>query len=150
MDSDVGDGGVASPTVRVLGTAVFVVSAFLLTSMGGAGMVASPITLPLMYVLTRQRRSRAFLNAGLIIGTLTALQGGWGLGYVVLGHSSGGAALVGLGTAAVAALVFALIPWRPRVHRDRTASAGRGTELSDKEDRGPRALRTRSENPMAR
>ena len=122
VDPDAGDDGVFGTTVRVLGTVVFVVSAFLLTSIGGAGMVASPITLPLMYVFTGRRRSRAFLNAGLIIGTLTAFEGGWGLGYVVFDQSSGGSALVALVTAAGAALAFASIPWRSRVHRARTAS----------------------------
>lgn len=95
--------------VRLGGALVFIVSAFLLTSIGGAGIVASPVTLPLMYVVTRARPSRAFLYAGLIIGTLTAFEGGWGFGFVVLGHADGAAAIVGLCFAAAAAFVFTAV-----------------------------------------
>lgn len=103
-------GADAEFAIRSAGTAVFLVSALLLTSIGGAGIVASPVTLPLMYLLARSHPSPSFLGAGLLIGTLTAFIGGWGLGYVVLGRGSG-SVLTGFLASAAAGTAFAAIPW---------------------------------------
>jgi hypothetical protein len=48
--------------VQGLGVAVFAVAAAaLLSSLGGAGVAASPVTVPLMYLLVRLRPTERFL-----------------------------------------------------------------------------------------
>jgi hypothetical protein len=95
---------VSEAPVRLLGVVVFVVSAALLTSIGGLGIVASPVTLPLIYVIVRSHPTRAFRIAGVIVGGATALEGGWGIGYLMFGYD----APATLGTGAV---IGALAVW---------------------------------------
>ena len=99
---------VPSPVFLVVAVLVFLTAAVLLTSIGGAGIAASPVTLPLMYLLVRARPTRPFRVAGVVIGT--ALEAGWGVGYVVLGMQDPGALLLGLGAAGAAGGLFAAIP----------------------------------------
>ena len=68
------------------GIAVFVVVGALLTSFGGAGIVAAPVTLPLLYLVVRHHPSRGFRIAGAVIGGLTAVELSWGLLYAVAGE----------------------------------------------------------------
>jgi hypothetical protein len=79
---------VSEHAIRLIGVVVFVLSAALLTSLGGLGIVASPLTLPLMYVIVRSHPTIAFRIAGVLIGGLTALEGGWGLGYLLFGYDT--------------------------------------------------------------
>src|SRR5947207_14427718 len=99
--------------LRVIGVLIFAVSGVLLTSIGGAGMVASPVTLPLMYLIVRVHPTRAFRAAGMIIGGLTALEAGWGIGYVVVFDHGEGATLLGLRSVVLTVMVFASVWSRP-------------------------------------
>ena len=71
---------------KVLGVLLFVVAAMLLTSIGGLGIVAAPVTLPLMVLVVLRNPSRSFRVAGVVIGGLTAAELAWGLVYVVAGE----------------------------------------------------------------
>ncbi|MGH9157867.1 MAG: hypothetical protein ACRD1K_18985 [Acidimicrobiales bacterium] len=98
---------------RVGGIVVFVVSGFLLTSMGGAGIAASPVTLPLMYLVVRGRPTKAFRNAAVVIGGLTALEAGWGLSYLAFGGAGRNEAatiVVGVACMVVAVIAFWRMP----------------------------------------
>jgi hypothetical protein len=95
--------------LRVAGVVVFVSAALLLTSVGGIGIVVSPITLPLMYALVRMHPTRPFRVAGVVIGGLTALEGGWGLGFVLFGRDTPATLATVVGVAAVAVVLFARV-----------------------------------------
>jgi energy-converting hydrogenase Eha subunit G len=69
-----------------LSVALFVLSGFLLMSMGGA-VVAAPLTLPLLYLAARRHPTRAFRWAAGIIGGLTAVELAWALVYFVDGEA---------------------------------------------------------------
>lgn len=72
--------------LRAGGVLLFVVAAVLLTSIGGAGIVAAPVTLPLMFVAVSRHPTLPFRIAGAVIGGLTAAELGWGLVYSVAGE----------------------------------------------------------------
>jgi len=78
-----------------IGVFVFVVAAFLLVSMGGA-IVAAPITVPLMFLVSRRHPTAAFRTAGVVLGGLTVAEAVWALTY----FSGGGRAAVDLGPSA--------------------------------------------------
>jgi hypothetical protein len=71
---------------RALGVVAFVVAGFLLFSIGGLGLVAAPVTLPLLVLVVRRHPSRAFRTAGAVIGGLSAAELTWGLVYIVAGE----------------------------------------------------------------
>ena len=71
--------------VRAGGVLLFIVAAVLLTSIGGAGIVAAPVTLPLMFLVVRRHPTVGFRIAGGVIGALTAAEFGWGLVYFAAG-----------------------------------------------------------------
>jgi hypothetical protein len=79
---------------------LFVVAAVLLISAGGAGVVAAPVTLPLMLLVVARHPS------GAVIGGLTAAALAWGLLYLIGGEVAVLIWLVPLtaGAAAVAAM----------------------------------------------
>lgn len=64
--------------------ALFVVAAVLLTSV--LGIVAAPVTLPLMVLVVVRHPSRGFRVAGAVIGGLTAAELTWVLVYIVAGE----------------------------------------------------------------
>ena len=66
----------------IVGVVVFVVAALLLTSIGGAGIVAAPITLPAIYLVVRRHPTTAFKVAGVVIGGLTLLEVAWAVVYL--------------------------------------------------------------------
>ncbi|MDQ4098346.1 MAG: hypothetical protein M3144_10830 [Actinomycetota bacterium] len=68
------------------GVVVFVAAGLLLTSIGGLGIIAAPITLPLMALLVWRRPTRGFRIAGALIGGLTAAELAWALVYIVAGE----------------------------------------------------------------
>ncbi len=72
--------------VRAGGMVLFVVAAVLLTSIGGAGIVAAPVTLPLMFLVVWRHPTLAFRIAGAVIGGLTAAAFAWGLVYLAAGE----------------------------------------------------------------
>ncbi|MGH9227042.1 MAG: hypothetical protein ACRD2W_25430 [Acidimicrobiales bacterium] len=74
--------------MTALGVAVFVVAAVLLTSIGGAGIVAAPVTLPALYLVVRRHPTRAFRTAGGVLGALTAAELAWGAVYIVAGEAT--------------------------------------------------------------
>ena len=87
--------------MTAVGVLVFAVTAFLATSIGGAGIVASPVTLPTMYLVVRHHPTRAFRTAAAAIGGITALEAGWAAAYVL---GAGETAAFGIGIAAAAAV----------------------------------------------
>jgi hypothetical protein len=76
---------IVSQTVRVVGVVVFLITGALLTSIGGLGIVAAPVTLPLLFLIVFAHPTRPFRVAGAIIGALTAAELTWGLLYLVGG-----------------------------------------------------------------
>ena len=76
----------ASSQLTVIGVVLFAVAGFLLLSVGGIGVVAAPVTLPLMFLVARRRPTRGFRIAGALIGGLTAAELAWGLVYVAAGE----------------------------------------------------------------
>ena len=71
--------------VAGLRVAVFVVSGFLLMSMGGA-VFAAPLTLPLMYLAVRSHPTAGFRWGGGVIAGLTAVELIWAVVYLVGGE----------------------------------------------------------------
>jgi hypothetical protein len=72
--------------IRAAGIALFLLTALLLTSVGGLGIVAAPVTLPLMYLVVRSNPTPPFRVAGGLIGGLTAAELAWGLVYLAAGE----------------------------------------------------------------
>jgi hypothetical protein len=68
--------------VAGLRVALFVVSGFLLMSMGGA-VFAAPLTLPLMYLAVRSHPTAGYRWAGGVVAGLTAVELAWAVVYVV-------------------------------------------------------------------
>jgi hypothetical protein len=66
---------------RLAGIVVFSVAAFLLLSMGGA-IVASPITVPLMFLASRHHPTAAFRMVGTVVSGLTVAEVVWVLTYL--------------------------------------------------------------------
>lgn len=71
---------------RGVGVAVFVVAGLLLTSVGGLGIIAAPVTLPLLLLVVRRHPTRGFRVAGAVLGGLTAAELAWGLLYALAGE----------------------------------------------------------------
>lgn len=69
-----------------LGIALFVLTGFLLMSMGGA-VFASPVTLPLMYVAVRRHPTAAFRWVGGVLAGLTTVELAWAIVYFVDGEA---------------------------------------------------------------
>lgn len=72
----------------MLGVLVLVAAGVLLTSIGGLGIVAAPVTLPLLFLVVRRRPTQAFRIAAAVIGGLTAAELAWGVVYAVVGEVS--------------------------------------------------------------
>jgi hypothetical protein len=77
------------PTGTIVGAIVFIVATALLTSVGGLGIVASPVTVALLLFVVGAHPSLPFIVTGTAIGALTGLEGGWGIGYLAFGQFSG-------------------------------------------------------------
>ena len=69
---------------RAARLALGLVALVLLTSIGGAGIVAAPVTLPLLWFAGRHasRTLRTFLD---VVAVLTAAEVGWAFGYAAGG-----------------------------------------------------------------
>jgi hypothetical protein len=72
---------------RIAGIAVFTIAALLLTSIGGAGIVAAPVTLPVLFVVVHAHPTRPFRVAGAVIGALTAAEASWAIVYAAVGEA---------------------------------------------------------------
>lgn len=72
--------------MRWLGVALFVVSAFLLLTMGGA-VFAAPVTLPLLYVAVRLHPTAAFRWTGGVLAGLTTVEVVWAVVYLAGGEA---------------------------------------------------------------
>jgi len=86
-----------------IGILVFAVAAFLLLSMGGA-IVAAPVTVPLMLVVSRRHPTRAFRIAASVLGGLTMAEAVWALTFLLVAETTPwiwGLPLAGGTTAAV-------------------------------------------------
>jgi hypothetical protein len=68
------------------GVALFCVAGFLLVSMGGA-IVAAPLTVPLMFLVTRRHPTPAFRVAGAVLTGATVAEVVWALTYVAAGEA---------------------------------------------------------------
>jgi hypothetical protein len=81
-------GSAPSPETRCFaaGVALFCVAGFLLVSMGGA-IVAAPLTVPLMFLVTHRRPTRAFRSAGAVLTGATVAEVVWALTYVAAGEA---------------------------------------------------------------
>lgn len=92
---------------------MFAVAAFLLVSMGGA-VVAAPVTLPLMLVLSRHHPTATFRVAGLVLVGLTAAEVAWALTHLQLQEAQPWIWLVPLlgGVIAAAGFIAATKPGR--------------------------------------
>lgn len=71
---------------RLAGIVVFAVAAVLLLSMGGA-IVVAPITVPLLFFVSRRHRTAAFRIAGTVLAGLTVAEVVWALAYLQLEES---------------------------------------------------------------
>jgi hypothetical protein len=75
-----------SPGVaRSIGIPVFVVAAFLLTSLGGAAIFAAPATLPMIWLVLRAHPTRPFRFVGSTIAGLTMAEVSLIVPYVLFG-----------------------------------------------------------------
>lgn len=92
---------------RLFGVLLFIVAAALLTSFGG-GILAAPVTLPLMVLVVLRNPSRNFRVAGAVIGGLTAAELAWGLVYLVAGEARVVIWMLPLACGIVTALGFAM------------------------------------------
>jgi hypothetical protein len=72
-----------------VGIIVFLGATALLSSVGGLGVAASPVTLALLFFVVGTHPSLPFIGAGALIGALTGLEGGWGVGYLAFGQFDG-------------------------------------------------------------
>ena len=77
------DGAAPQRSWRLAGVIVFAVAAFLLLSMGGA-VIAAPITVPLMLVVSRRHPTTTFRVAGVVLVGLTVAEVVWVLTYLQL------------------------------------------------------------------
>jgi hypothetical protein len=102
--------------VRAATILLFLVSAFLLASLGGAAIVAAPVTLPLLYVAVRRHPTKPFRVTGGIIGALTILEVGWATAYVVVGEDQPWIVVVPLGPAAATLVLFLGLKGRRAQH----------------------------------
>ena len=91
---------------RVLRTMLGLVCLALLTSIGGAGIFAAPVTLPLLWFAGVHARpvGRMALNA---VAVLTAMEAFWAVAYFAGGE---GSALMWVLPLAAGAAVFAVFP----------------------------------------
>jgi hypothetical protein len=69
-------------TWRTAGVVLFCVAAFLLLSMGGA-IIAAPLTVPLMFVITRRHPTPVFRATGALLAGATVAEVVWALTYIV-------------------------------------------------------------------
>jgi hypothetical protein len=111
------------------GVVLFVVAALLLTSAGGLGIIAAPVTLPLLVFVVWRRPSRAFRIAGAFIGGLTAAEMAWAVVYVAAGEARPAIWLAPVMAALLTAVLFLRTGFRRRsrggVPRPSSAPAGR-------------------------
>lgn len=74
---------------RAGGVALFALTGLLLLSIGGAGVLAAPLTLPLLFGVVRRRPTRPFRVAGTVLGGLTTAEVSWALLYLAAGGDTG-------------------------------------------------------------
>ena len=66
--------------------AVVAIAALLLVSYGG-GIIAAPLTLPLLYLALRQPLRRGLRPAVIAVSALTAAETGWAAAYLTAGEA---------------------------------------------------------------
>ena len=91
--------------LEVVRVVILLISAFLLTSLGGAAAMAAPASLPLLW-WSSYSGSPATRVFSVLIGALTALQTGWIVAYITVGERF--AAAAGLAAAAFVAVTYSL------------------------------------------
>jgi hypothetical protein len=73
-------------TGRGAAVAVAAVAASLLLTMGGA-IVAAPITVPLLALMARERRSSGYRAVAAVVAGLTVAEVAWALAYLAAGEA---------------------------------------------------------------
>jgi hypothetical protein len=68
---------------RVVGAVTFLITGFLLLSMGGA-IVAAPVTVPLMYLAASRHPTRSFRAAAMALSGLTIAEVVWAVTYLTI------------------------------------------------------------------
>ncbi len=101
-----GTGVLPEKNWRRIGVFVFAVAAFLLVSMGGA-IVAAPVTVPLMYVVSRRHPTGAFRIAAAVLGGLTVAEAAWALTYLLIAEATPWVWAIPLASGATAAVILA-------------------------------------------
>ena len=87
-----------------IGIVTFLVSGFLLLSMGGA-IIAAPLTVPLMYIVASRHPTRGFWTAATVLSALTVAEVVWALTYLTVHETQPWIWLLpGLGAVAVVAM----------------------------------------------
>jgi len=89
-----------------IGVLAFAVAAFLLVSMGGA-IAAAPVTVPLMYVVSRHHPTSAFRIAAAVLGGFTVAEAAWALTYLLTTEANPWIWAVPLASGATAAVGLA-------------------------------------------
>jgi hypothetical protein len=72
----------ATTSWKIGGVVLFCGAGFLLLSMGGA-IIAAPLTLPLLFVVTRRHPTTAFRTIGALLAGATVAEAVWALTYVI-------------------------------------------------------------------
>ena len=98
--------------LEVVRVVVLVISAFLLTSLGGAAAMAAPVTLPLLFWCAYSTSSPVTGAFVVLVGGLTAWETGWIITYVLDAKRS--ANEVGIGAGIAFAIILGLTTFRKR------------------------------------
>ena len=99
---------------RTVGAVVFCAAGFLLITMGGA-IIAAPLTVPFMFVVTHRHPTRAFRAVGALLTGTTVADVVWAVTYVVADEAKPWIWLVPL-AAALAVIAAVVIVSDPREH----------------------------------
>ena len=93
---------------RTGGIVLFCGAAFLLVSMGGA-IIAAPLTVPLLFLVTCRHPTMAFRVTGAVLTAATVAEAAWALTFVVADEAKPWIWLVPLGAAFGAVIALAVV-----------------------------------------
>lgn len=105
----------ARASTSLLRAVLLIVAASFLTSIGGLAIYAAPLTLPLLFLVAVTSRATGWRVAAAVVGSLTVLEVGWMLTWV-LWSSPVGSLLLAIGATTVCVIPFwvaALGAWAP-------------------------------------
>ena len=93
---------------RAGGVVLFCSAAFLLVSMGGA-LVAAPVTVPLLFLVSRRHPTTAFRAIGAVLAAATIAEVAWALTYLLAHEAKPWIWLAPLGASAAAAAALVVV-----------------------------------------